>query len=111
MRTLWKRLGTNQSVTFAYHPQSNGQTEVVNRSLGNILRCLTKEHRPTWDFILPQAEFTYNDSVNRSIGLTAFQIVYGTHPSGVLELRDVRDLEKRSTQVEDFVEVMKDIHE
>ena len=82
-RTLWKRLGTQLSFSSAYHPQSDGQTEVINRSLGNLLRCLTKEHGVAWDVVLPQAEFSFNDSVNRSTGLTPFQIVYGGHPRGV----------------------------
>lgn len=40
-RTLWKKLGTKLSSSLAYHPQTDGQIEVVNRSLGNLLRCLT----------------------------------------------------------------------
>ena len=43
-RTLWKKLGNNISFISANHPQTNGQTEVVNRSLGNILRSLVYEH-------------------------------------------------------------------
>jgi hypothetical protein len=49
----------------AYHPQTDGQTEVVNRSLGDLLRSLVTEHHSSWDSILPQAEFAYNDSVNQ----------------------------------------------
>ena len=41
-RTLQKKLGTKLSFSSAYHPQLDGQTYVVNRSLGNFLRCLTK---------------------------------------------------------------------
>ena len=52
-RTLWKRLCTQLSFSSAYHSQSNGQTEVINRSLGNLLRCLTKEHEVSWDVVLP----------------------------------------------------------
>lgn len=40
-QTLWKKLGTKHSFSSAYHPQSDGQTKVVNRSVGNLLRCLT----------------------------------------------------------------------
>ena len=51
-RTLWKMLGTNLSFSSAYHPQLDGQTEVVNRSLGNLLRCLTKKHGQSWDHMI-----------------------------------------------------------
>ena len=76
-RTLWKKLGTRLSFISAYHPQTDGQTEVINRSLGDLLRSLVTEHHSQWDHILPQAEFTYNDSLNRSTGQSPFQIVYG----------------------------------
>ena len=52
-RTLWKRLGTQISFSSAYHPQSDDQTKVINSSLGNILRFLTKEHGVAWDVVLP----------------------------------------------------------
>ncbi|GKF50571.1 RNA-directed DNA polymerase, partial [Tanacetum coccineum] len=37
-RTLWTRLGSELQFSSSHHPQTNGQTEVVNRSLGNLLR-------------------------------------------------------------------------
>jgi hypothetical protein len=42
-RTLWN-MGTYFSFISAYHPQTDGQTQVVNRSLGNLLRSLVTEH-------------------------------------------------------------------
>ena len=71
-KTLWRRLGTNLSHSSTYHPQIDGQTEVINRVLGNLLRCLTKEYGQAWDQVLPQAEFAYNDSVNRTTGKSPF---------------------------------------
>jgi hypothetical protein len=43
-RTLWKKLGTKLSFNSTYHPQTDGHTEVVNRSLGDFLRSLVTEH-------------------------------------------------------------------
>jgi hypothetical protein len=88
----------------------DGQTEFMNRSLGDLLRSLVTEHHSQWDNILPQAEFAYNDSINRSIGQSPFQIVYGMQPRGVLELRDLEQNATRSARAEDFTEAMKEIH-
>jgi hypothetical protein len=88
-RTLWKKLGTYFSFSSTYHPRIDGQTKVVKRSLGNLLRSLVTEHHNQWDQILPQAEFAYNDSPNRSTGKIPFQILYGMQPRGVSELRDL----------------------
>jgi hypothetical protein len=109
-RTLWKKLGTNLTFSSTYHPQTNGQTEVVNRSLGDLLRSLVIEHHSQWDNILPQTEFAYNDSVNRSTRKSPFQTVYGTQPRGVSELRDSEPTETSSASAKEFARVMKELH-
>jgi hypothetical protein len=81
---------------------------VVNKSLGNLLRSLVAEHHNQWDQILPQAEFAYNDSPNRSTGKSPFQTLYRMQPRGVSELRDLEQSEIRSDGAEDFaVEMQK----
>jgi hypothetical protein len=62
---------------------------VVNKILGNLLRSLVTENHNQWDQIHPQEKFAYNDSPNRSTGKIPFQILYGMHPRGVVELRDL----------------------
>jgi hypothetical protein len=54
------------------------------------------EHHSQWDHILPQAEFSYNDSLNRSTGHSPFKIVYIMQPRGVSELKDAEQVEFRS---------------
>jgi hypothetical protein len=83
---------------------------VVNISLGDLLRSLVTEHHSQWNNILPQAEFSYNDSVNRSTGQSPFQIVYGMHPRGISELRDSQQIVIRSASAEDFTKAMKELH-
>jgi len=85
-RTLWKKLGTQLNFSSVYHPQSDVQMEVVNRSLGNLLRCLTGENSRLWDRALAQANFSYNNTPNRSTRHSPFQILYGMHPQGIHEL-------------------------
>ena len=53
-KTLWHMMGTKLKFSTAYYPQTDGQSEVVNRSLGNILRCLIGENGKTWESILPE---------------------------------------------------------
>jgi hypothetical protein len=67
-RCLWRLSSTKLDFSSAYHPQTDGQTEVVNRSLGALLRSLVGEHIKSWDTKLFQAEFAYNRSTNRSTG-------------------------------------------
>ena len=63
-RTLWKKLGAKLSFNLVYHPQTDGQIEVINRSLRNILRSLVHQNPKQWDLALAQAEFSYNDTPN-----------------------------------------------
>jgi hypothetical protein len=109
-RTLWKKLGTNLVFSSAYHPETDGQTEVVNRSLGDLLRSLVTEHHSSWDQILPQAEFAYNDSVNQSTGKSPFHILYGIQPRGVSELRESEQTTTSSASAEEFAEAMQELH-
>lgn len=64
-----------------------------------------------WDRVLAQVEFSYNDSPNRIMGYSPFQILYGMHPRGVHELRDLGKLEGRTANGEDFTKAMNDLHE
>ena len=81
-----EKVGRAIEFQLAYHTQTDGQMEVVNRSLGNLLWSLTGENSRLWEHALAQAEFAYNDSLNRSTGHSPFQILYDMHPRGIHEL-------------------------
>jgi hypothetical protein len=48
--------------------------------------------------------------VNRSIGKSPFQIVYGMQPRGVSKLRDLELTATSSASAEEFIEAMKELH-
>ena len=60
---------------------------------------------------MAQGEYAYNDSPNRSTGKSPFQIVYGMHPRGVHEIRDLGSLEKKSANDEEFTDAIHELHD
>ena len=53
-RVLWKRLDSKLQFSSAYHPQMESQTEVVNRSMGNLLRSRVSDNPQYWDLAIPK---------------------------------------------------------
>ncbi|KAF2288258.1 hypothetical protein GH714_005348 [Hevea brasiliensis] len=65
----------------AYHSQTDGQTEVLNQSVEQYLRCFASEQPKGWVKWLHWAEYWYNTSFQGAAKLTPFQIVsVGDHP-------------------------------
>jgi hypothetical protein len=93
---------TKLDFSSAYHLQTDGQTEVVNRSLGALLRSLVGEHLKSWDQQLYQAEFAYNRSINQSMGLSPFTIIYGGNPWAPLDIAPLPDLKRMHTKAKDL---------
>lgn len=77
---LFKLHGCNFSMSTAYHPQSDGQTEVVKRCFETYLRCMTSERPEMWSKWLPLAEFWYNKNFHTSTQVTPYEVVYGQSP-------------------------------
>ena len=109
-KTLWKLFGTTLKFSSAFHPQTDGQTEVINRSLGNMLRCLVEVKQGVWDLILSTAEFGYNNSVNRSTGKSPFQIVNGYSPRTPIDLVPLPPHMRVSEPAENFAKHIHDLH-
>ena len=65
----------------AFHPQTDGATERVNRVINSILRAVIKPDQSDWCEKLPMVEFAINSAENKSTGYTPFELNYGYVPT------------------------------
>ncbi|CAL9021220.1 unnamed protein product [Prunus brigantina] len=81
--TFFALQGTKLCHSLAYHPQSDGQIEVLNRTLEHYLRCYVDDKPTTWIQWFPWVEWWYNTTYHSTIKMTPFQAVYGQPPPSV----------------------------
>lgn len=84
---LFQLQGTTLAMSSAYHPQSDGQTEAVNKCVEMFLRCFTADNPKSWYKALNWAEYWYNSSFHTSIGMTPFKALYGRDPPMVVQYK------------------------
>jgi len=85
-RSLWNKMGTKLLFSTTCHPQTDGQTEVVNRTLSTMLRAVLDKNLKRWEDCLPHVEFAYNHATHSSTKMCPFQIVYGYIPRAPIDL-------------------------
>jgi hypothetical protein len=76
------------------HPQTDGQNEVVNRTLPTMIRAVLKKSIKVWEDCLPHIEFAYNRSMHSTTKMCPFQIVYGFMPHAPTDLMPLPSYEK-----------------
>ena len=85
---FWRSLNELKNVKLnlstADHPETDGQSEVMIRTVANMLRPAVQNDRATWDKMLSQMEYEYNASVNASTKLTPFEVDIGRIPENPL---------------------------
>ena len=77
---IMELMGTRVALASTHHPQTNGLTERMNRTLLAMIRKTCQEAKSTWVEALPLLEFAYNNSVHRATGVAPFEVCQGNRP-------------------------------
>ncbi|UYV70961.1 hypothetical protein LAZ67_8001260, partial [Cordylochernes scorpioides] len=80
-----KICNTIHKKTTSYHPQTNGQTERMNRTLTDMISMYIDEKHQNWDEILPFVTFAYNSSVQETTGYSPYFLIHGREPLTFLD--------------------------
>ena len=80
MAEFLRLIGTKQNTSTAFHPQTDGQTERMNRTLEDMLRHYVNPHHDDWDQHLAMAQFAINNAYQESIQTTPFRLNTGRDP-------------------------------
>jgi hypothetical protein len=81
-------LKVRRRLSTAFHPQSDGQTEVQNQTLEHYLRVYGTYRQDDWSSKLALAEFTYNNSTHSTTGVSPFRAMYGYNPEICVNVED-----------------------
>jgi hypothetical protein len=110
-KTLWGKHGTRLLFSTTCHPQTDGQTEVVNQTLSMLLRAILKKNLKLWEESLPHVEFVYNIVVHSTTKFCPFEIVYGFKPTAPIDLLSLPVQERVNFDASKRAELIKNLHE
>jgi hypothetical protein len=110
-RTLWAKLGTKLLFSTTCHPQTDGQTKVVNRTLSIMLSVVLKKNIKMWEECLPHVEFDYNRSFHSTTKMCRFEIIFGFLPRSPIDLMPLPSSENLNFDATQRAELMLKLHE
>jgi hypothetical protein len=98
----------------AFHPQTDGQTEVVSRIVVLLLQGYYNKHPKSWDEYIPYVQHAYNRALHSSTKSSPFETCFGYLPKVPLDLLYGRDVDVNEEGTKDrarkFIQRIQEIH-
>ena len=76
-KSFQKAMGTQLTMSTAFHPQTYGKSERTIQVLEDMLRACVLDLKGSWEEHLPLVEFTYNNSYQESVQMAPYEALYG----------------------------------
>lgn len=104
LRIVLTLSGTAHRKTTAYHPQTNGLTERLNKTIADMLCMYVDVEHKNWDTILPYVTFAYNTARQETTKMTPFALVHGREVTTMLDAMLPHDCNGSDADAADFTE-------
>ena len=95
MTQLSRLCGMEQRFTSGYHPQTNGLTERMNRTINNMLAKFVDQNQLNWDEMLPGLVWSYNTSKHSATGYSPYELNHGFPATMPMDARLTDEAEKQ----------------
>jgi hypothetical protein len=111
---FWERvcscLHVDRRLSTAFHPQTDGQTEIFNASMEQYLRAYVSYQQDDWVSLLPMAEFAANNSASETTRMSPFFACYGFDPKMTITVGQATP-NPETVNANQKMETMQKIHE
>ena len=115
LQDIYQLLGIKRIRTTPYHAQTDGMVERFNSTLKSMLKKFVASNARDWDEYLPYLLFAYREAPQESTGFSPFELLYGRHVRGPLDvLRESwtgEETEEDQNAVQHITEMRKQLKE
>jgi hypothetical protein len=100
-------MDTKLQINTVFHPQTDGQTEVVNQTVVHLLRGYNARHPTNWDESLPYLQFVFNRVIHNSTNRSPFQVSLGYLPQSPFDIEFTLKSNSETTRENDELKAQK----
>jgi len=91
-KEVCKATGSQQALTTAYHPQADGQMEILNQTIEVAIHTFISQNQDNWSLLLPYLAYPYNNTPHTTMKFTPSYLLYGIHPHTPLDFLTTESL-------------------